>query len=161
MAKVPMTPGGFKRLKVRLRQLRKVERPQNIKDIETARAHGDLSENAEYHAAKDKQGMIVAQIAEIEANLADAQVIDPATLNHDKIVFGATVKMLDMDSDEERVYTIVGSVETDVSLGRISIDSPIARSLIGRKEGDAITVKTPKGVRELEILEISYASLDE
>jgi len=160
MAKIPITPKGYRDLQKKLRHLRKVERPKNIKDIEVARSHGDLSENAEYHAAKERQGIIVAQIADTEARLADADVIDPARLNLEKIAFGATVKMLDTESDEEKLYTIVGSTETDVSRGRISIESPIARSLIGRAAGDAVTVTTPRGAKEFEILEISYIELE-
>lgn len=160
MAKIPITPHGHRSLKEKLKHLKKVERPKNIKDIEIARSHGDLSENAEYHAAKERQAMIVAQIAEIERNLAEAEVIDPSRLKLDRIAFGATVKMLDADTEEEKTYTIVGSVEADVSRGYISIDSPIARSLLGKEEGDAITVTTPRGAREFEILEIAYMEIE-
>ena len=157
MAKVPMTPEGYKALTERLKQLKTVDRPQNIKDIEVARSHGDLSENAEYHAAKERQAMIAAQLAEVEHNIAEAQVIDPSTLDHDKVVFGATVRLMDEESEKEKTYQIVGAVEADVSKGKISIDSPIARSLIGKEEGDAVTVQTPGGPREFEILGISYS----
>ena len=156
MDKVPMTPEGFKALQKKLKNLKSVERPQNIKDIETARAHGDLSENAEYHAAKERQAIIAAQIAETEHNIASAQVIDPATLNHDKVVFGATVTLIDLESDEKKVYKIVGAPEADASNGKISIISPIARALIGKAEGDDVTVRAPGGVREYEIMKIVY-----
>ncbi len=157
MAKVPMTPEGHKKLHEKLKRLKSVERPQNIRDIETARAHGDLSENAEYHAAKERQAMIVAQIAEAEHSLAEAQVIDPSQLDHDKIVFGATVKLVDTESEEEKIYKIVGACEADAANGKISIDSPIARSLIGQEEGACITVRTPGGARELEVLSVTYS----
>jgi transcription elongation factor GreA len=152
----PMTPEGFKRLQDELKRLKSVERPKNVQDIEVARAHGDLRENAEYHAAKERQSHIAARIAYLEDRIARAQVIDPATIVHEKVVFGATVRITDVDSGEEIVYSIVGEHESDARNGRISIESPIAKSLIGKEENDVVKVTTPRGVREFEILEIRY-----
>ncbi len=154
--KVPMTPQGFQKLKDELKRFKSVERPQNIRDIEEARAHGDLSENAEYSAAKERQSHIAGKIAELEDKIARAQVIDPSTLNHSKVVFGATVKLLDVDNNEEVIYQIVGADESDVKAGKISIQSPIAKSLIGKSKDDLVKIITPKGTRELEILEIWF-----
>jgi len=156
MQRIPMTPGGQKKLQNELKHLKSVERPKNVADIERARDHGDLSENAEYDAAKEHQAHISCRMQEIEHKLASAQVIDPATLDHDKVVFGATVKLHDLDSGEELSYKIVGADETDISKGRISIESPIARALIGKEEGDEVKVSTPKGVREFEVVGIEY-----
>lgn len=153
---VPITPEGLARLKEELKRYKSVERPQNIKDIEIARAHGDLSENAEYSAAKERQGHINGRIAELEDAISRAQVIDPATLQHDKIVFGATVRLSDTDSGEEITYQIVGTYESDVKAGKISIESPLAKSLIGKTADDLVTFRTPGGSKEYEILEISY-----
>ena len=153
---IPMTPEGLKRLQEDLKYLKSVERPKNIADIETARAHGDLSENAEYAAAKERQSHIAGRLAEIEDKIARAQVIDPSKLSHQKIVFGATVKLADVDSGEEVRYQIVGGHESDVKNGKISIESPIAKSLIGKEIGDVAKVVTPRGAREFEILEIKY-----
>lgn len=154
--KIPITPQGLQKLKDELKRLRSVEMPEIVKAIEVARDHGDLSENADYDAAKNRQGQIVSRMTELEDKIARAQVIDPSTLDHDKIVFGATVKVLDVDSDEEMEYQIVGADESDVKQGKISIQSPIARSLIGKKVGDAAKIVTPKGSRELEVLEINF-----
>ncbi len=151
-----MTPEGYQKLVEELKYLKSVERPKNIQDIEEARAHGDLKENAEYAAAKDRQSHIAGRTVELEDRIARAQVIDPATINHDKIVFGATVKLSDVDSGEKVVYQIVGGHESDVKQGKISIDSPIAKSLIGKEENDVVKVVTPRGAREFEILEIKY-----
>lgn len=153
---IPMTPEGFKKLQEELKYLKSVERPRNVEDIERARALGDLSENAEYHAAKEKQGMIARRTAEVEDHLAGAQVIDPATIDHTKIVFGATVKLKDVESGEELRYQIVGGDESDVKKGKISIESPLAKSLIGKETSDVVNVVTPRGAREFEILEIKY-----
>lgn len=153
---VPMTPEGLKRLQEELKHIKSVERPKNVLDIEIARAHGDLRENAEYAAAKEKQGHIARRIAEIEHQIANAHVIDPATITHEKIVFGATVKLVDVDSGEEVVYQIVGGHESDVRIGKISVESPIAKSLIGKELNDVVKVVTPRGSREFEVLEIKY-----
>lgn len=158
--KIPMTPAGHKKLQEELKRLKSVERPKNIRDIEEARAHGDLSENAEYHAAKERQGHIAAQIADVENRLARAQIIDPKTIVHEKVVFGATVKMTDADSGDEISYTIVGAHEADIKVGRISVDSPIAKALIGKMVGDLAKVVTPRGAREFEILEILYGEIE-
>ena len=156
MSKIPMTPQGYKALQDKLKHLKSVERPKNIKDIEVARSHGDLSENAEYHAAKERQGIIAAQMAATEHSLASAQVIDPAEMDHDKVVFGATVRLMDEETEEEKTYQIVGAAEADVKSGKISVESPIARSLIGQEEGASVKVNTPRGPREFAILKISY-----
>jgi len=156
--RIPMTPDGLKKLQVELKHIKSVERPRNIEDIEIARAHGDLSENAEYTAAKERQAYLSLRMGQLEDTIARAQVIDPGTLDHSRIVFGATVGMSDVDSGEEVTYQIVGGHESDIKKGRISIDSPIAKSLIGKEVGDVARVVTPKGVRELEILSISYRS---
>ncbi|GBD96128.1 MAG TPA: transcription elongation factor GreA [Nitrospirae bacterium] len=156
MNKMPITPQGYQKLKEELDKLLKVERPQNIKAIAEARAHGDLSENAEYHAAKERQSFIAGRIQELQSRLAQSQVIDPASISQDKIAFGATVKLLDVDSDEEKKYMLVGPDESDIKQGRISIQSPIARSLIGKEEGDVVIVQAPAKTIEYEILEIRF-----
>lgn len=153
---IPMTPQGHKKLQEELKHLKSVERPKIVNEIEVARGHGDLSENAEYDAAKEKQGLVMARIAELEDKLACAQIIDPATLTHDRIVFGASVRIVDVDSGEELAYQIVGAYESDVRQGKISIDSPIAKSLIGKEQSDVVRVVTPRGAREFEILEVVY-----
>jgi transcription elongation factor GreA len=154
--KVPMTPEGQNRLRIELKKLKEVEMPQTIKDIATARDHGDLSENAEYHAAKDRQGMIHARSTYIEDLIGRAEVIDPSKLSGSRVQFGATVTLLNLDTDEEVVYQIVGSEESDIKLRRISIASPLARSLIGREVGGEAVVKLPSGTREYEIQAIEY-----
>lgn len=156
MNKIPMTPEGYKKLQTRLKHLKAVERPKVIEAIEVARGHGDLSENAEYDAAKEHQQQLTLEIKQIEHQLSSAQIIDPSTMDHDKVVFGATVTLHDIDSDEERCYQIVGASESNVENGKISIESPIGRSLIGKMEGDTVKVSTPKGMREFEILNIEY-----
>ncbi len=152
----PMTIGGYRRLQEELQNLKTVERFRLSKMIEEARAHGDLSENAEYHAAKDAQGLMEAKIRDLESRLSTAQVVDVSTLSGDKVVFGATVGLCDLDSGEERRFTIVGEDEADVNKGLISYKSPIARALIGKHLDDCITVKLPGGSKEYEIREVSY-----
>jgi transcription elongation factor GreA len=159
-AKFPMTPAGLSALRAQLKRLKEVERPQNVKDIEAALEHGDLRENAEYHAAKEKQAEIDARMRECEFRIGRAQVIDPASMDTDKVAFGATVKVLDLDTDEEVVYAIVGEHEADVDQGKVSIMSPIARALLGKAEGDDVTLKLPKGDRELEVVEVTYKAID-
>lgn len=154
--KIPMTPEGQVRLREELKRLKEVELPQVVKDIAAAREHGDLSENAEYHAAKERQGMIVARISFLEQTLARAEVIDPSKLSGNKVQFGAKVKLANVDSGEEQTFQIVGPEEADLKLGRISVASPLARSLIGREAGDEVRVTMPAGARAYEILEISY-----
>ena len=156
MQKVPMTPTGHQKLKAELDNLLKVERPQNIKAIAEARAHGDLSENAEYHAAKERQGFIEGRIQEINGKLALANVIDPSKISHDKVAFGATVKLLDIDTDQEKTFILVGPEEADIKANKISIYSPIAKSLIGKAEGDEVIVKAPAKTFEYEVLEIRF-----
>ena len=152
----PMTPNGHALLSAELENLKKVERPKNIADIAEARAHGDLSENAEYHAAKERQGFIEGRIREIGGKLADAEVVDISTLSTEKVVFGTTVLLLDVDTDEEKTYTIVGRDEADLKNGTISIYSPVARALIGREVGDFVEVIAPAKTLEYEILKISF-----
>lgn len=153
---IPMTPEGLKKLQQELKLIKSVERPKNIEDIERARAQGDLSENAEYTAAKERQSYLSFRLAQLEDTIARAQVINPSEINHHKVVFGATVKMSDVDNGESVTYQIVGGHESDIKNGKISIESPIAKSLIGKEVGDVARVTTPKGAREFEILEIGY-----
>jgi transcription elongation factor GreA len=157
MTKIPLTRRGVEKLKDELQRLKSVERHAVIRAIAEARAQGDLSENAEYDAAKDKQGFIEGRIREIEAKLAAAQVIDPATLDADgRVVFGATVVLEDEASGARVTYQIVGDDEADLKLGLISISSPIARALIGKTEGDVADVQAPGGVRHYEIVDVRY-----
>ncbi len=151
MDKVPMTEVGKQMLEAELKRLLSVERPSVIKAIEEARSHGDISENAEYEAAKERQGLIEGRILEVQGKIASAEVIDPKSIKSDRIVFGATVTLLETESDEVVTYQIVGLDEADVKNGKISIMSPIARSLIGRDKGDTVIVNSPKGDREYEI----------
>lgn len=154
--RIPMTPVGQKLLMERLKFLKQVERPKNIEAIEVARGHGDLSENADYDAAKEKQQHISREIGEIEHKLSLAQIIDPKTINSEKIVFGATVTLSNLDDGEKATYSIVGSDESDISKGLISIESPIARAIIGKEEGDEVKVKTPKGIKSFEVISVKY-----
>ena len=157
MSKVPLTARGADQLNAELKELKSVARPQVIKAISEARAHGDLKENAEYHAAREQQGFIEARIRDIEHKLAHAQVIDVTTLDAGgKVVFGSTVELLDEESGAEVRYQIVGEDEADIKAGRISITSPIARALIGREEGDEVDLRTPGGDRSYEILAVEY-----
>ena len=153
--KVPMLAEGHRKLNDEVRHLKIVERPAVIEAIEVARAHGDLSENAEYHAAKERQGQIEASIAELEDKLARAQVIDPSTLSGDRVVFAATVDLVDED-DREVTYQIVGQVEADAKRGRISYNSPLGRALIGRKVGEEVEVVTPGGDKSFEIKQVRF-----
>ena len=152
-----MTVAGAERLKHELHRLKTVDRPEVIQAIAEARAHGDLSENADYDAAKERQGFIEGRISDVEAKLANAQVIDPATLDVPHVVFGATVALADLDSSDQVTYQIVGDDEADIRHGKISINSPIARALIGKGEGDVAEVQAPGGVRSYEILSVRYA----
>lgn len=155
--KVPMTPAGYAKLKEELKRLKEVDLPQVVKDITTAREHGDLSENAEYHAAKEKQGMIVARISFIEQTLSRAEVIDPSRLSGSKVQFGATVKLYNLDNGEEQSFQIVGPEEADIKQHLISIASPMARGLLGHEAGDEVKLMMPSGSRTYKILEISYS----
>ena len=157
MKKAPITVDGAEKLKVELQRLKSTERPRIIQAIAEARAHGDLSENAEYHAAKEQQGFVEGRIAELEAKMSHAQIIDPKTVNADgKVVFGATLNLMDEQSGQEVTYQIVGDYEADIAQGQISISSPIARALIGKTEGDVVEVQVPSGTRSYEILEVRY-----
>lgn len=157
MQKSPMTVQGEKRLREELEQLKGVERPKVIEAIAEAREHGDLKENAEYHAAREQQGFIEGRIQEIEAKLSNAQVIDISALpKTGKVVFGATVELLNLDTDEEVTYTLVGEDEADLKVNKISYTSPIARGLIGKEEGDVALIQTPKGKVEYEINKVIY-----
>jgi transcription elongation factor GreA len=157
MNKVPLTVVGAEKLKSELLRLKTVERPRVIQAIAEARAHGDRSENAEYHAAKEQQSFIEGRIAEIEGKLSSAQIIDPKTVNAEgRVVFGATVDILDEDSNAEATYQIVGDDEADIAQGMISISSPIARALIGKEAGDSVEVRVPDGTRHYEILDVRY-----
>jgi transcription elongation factor GreA len=155
-ASVPMTTRGHQRLLEELKRLKTVERPKNVREIEEARGHGDLSENAEFHAAKERQSLLDVQIRDIEDKLARAQVIDVSKLSGDKVVFGATVSLSDSDTGDKVVYQIVGDHEAEPKNGKISISSPVARALIGKTEGEEVQVRTPTGVRKLEILSVEY-----
>jgi transcription elongation factor GreA len=155
-SRVPMTPEGHRRLEALIKDLKAVQRPAIMIAIEEARAHGDLRENAEYHAAKEKQALIEAQIASTDDKLARAQVIDPTTLEMDKVAFGATVTVRDTSTDEQLVYKIVGGEEADVRVGLISYDAPLARALVGKEEGDTVRFNAPKGLRTFEILNVEY-----
>lgn len=157
----PMTPRGQKKLRDELKRLREVERPKNVQDIEIARAHGDLKENAEYAAAKERQSFIEGRLREIEGTIALSEVIDPGKLSGSRVVFGATVRLTDTDSGEEVVYNIVGDHEGDIKEGRIAISAPLARALIGREQGDTVTLRTAKGSREYQIQEIKFIAVDE
>lgn len=157
MATIPLTVHGAQLLKDELQRLKQIERPAVINAIAEARAQGDLSENAEYDAAKERQGFIEGRIAEIESKLATAQVIDPRTLNAEgRVVFAATVDLEDVETGESVTYQIVGDDEADIKLGKVSISSPIARALIGKVAGDLAEVKAPGGVREYEVLDVRY-----
>lgn len=152
-----MTPEGHAKLREELKRLREVELPQVVKDIGTAREHGDLSENAEYHAAKERQGMIVARISYIEQALSRAEVIDPSKLSGSKVQFGAKIRLCNVDTSKEENFRIVGPEEADIKTGRISVASPLARGLLGREVGDEVKLQMPAGPRTYEILEISFS----
>jgi transcription elongation factor GreA len=157
LIQIPVTVKGAEMLKLELQRLRSEDRPSVILAIAEARAQGDLSENAEYEAAKEKQSFIEGRIAELESKLSNLQIIDPATLNADgRVVFGATVRFEDLDSGEAKTYQIVGEDEADIKGGKVSVGSPIARALIGKSEGEIAEVQSPGGIKELEVLEVTY-----
>jgi transcription elongation factor GreA len=157
LGKVPLTVAGAEKLRIELHDLKVVQRPMIITAIAEARAHGDLSENAEYHAAKERQSFIEGRIAELEGKISNAQVIDPKTLDADgRCVFGSTIDLEDLSKGEEVTYQIVGEDEADIKVGKISVSSPLARALIGKSAGDVAEVVAPGGVREYEILEVKY-----
>ena len=156
MEKIPLTRAGYEKLDAELRHLKSVERPEIIAAISEARAHGDLSENAEYHSAKEKQSFIEGRIKELEGVISLAEVIDTSRLSG-PIKFGATVRLVDEDTDEERTYQIVGEYEADIENGRLNVRSPLARSLIGKTVGDSVEVRTPGGEKSYEVLAVSYS----
>ena len=157
--KIPMTPACFDRLRHELKQIKEHDRAENVRDIEVARDHGDLRENAEYHAAKERQALLDGRMRYLEGRIGFAQVIDPATVKEVKITFGATVTLTDVDNDTEVVYHIVGEDESDASSGKISISAPIARAMLGKRKGDEVIVKLPKGDREYEVVRVEYKAI--
>lgn len=159
-SRIPMTPRGKAMLDDELKRLKSIERPRIVKEIEIARAHGDISENAEYHAAKDKQGQVEARIRMLDDRLARAQVIDGRGQSDVKVSFGATVVLSDTDSGDEVTYTIVGEDEADIGRGLISVTSPVARAIMGKERDASVRVQVPKGMRELEIREIRFELLE-
>ena len=152
-----MTPRGHAALEKELKHLKSEERPAIIRAIAEAREHGDLSENAEYHSAREKQGFIEGRIKELEGVISLAEVIDPAKMSGDTVKFGATVTLVDEDTEEEKTYQIVGEHEADIENGRLNVRSPLARALIGKEEGDSVEVRTPGGTRDYEVTSVSYA----
>ena len=157
MSKIPITLAGAEKLRVELHRLKTVDRPSVITAIAEARAQGDITENAEYEAARERQGFIEGRIIELEAKLANAQIIDPKLLDDDgRVVFGSTVEVMDTSSDKSTTYQIVGEDEADIKLGKLSYSSPIAKALIGKSEGDVAEVRTPGGVKEFEIVDVKY-----
>ena len=156
----PMTPAGLRTLKAELKQIREIDRPRNVQEIEEALEHGDLRENAEYHAAKDRQAELDARMRFAEYRISRSKVIDPSKESSAKVAFGATVTVLDMETDKEDTYSIVGEHEFDVDRGRISFKSPIARVLMGKEEGDEAVLKLPRGDRELEVVSVEYKALE-
>lgn len=156
MEKIPMTAAGFKGLEDELNRLKNEDRHEVIKAIAEARAHGDLSENAEYHAAKERQSFIEGRVLELEDQIGRAEIIDVAKLSGNRIKFGATVTLVDEDTDEERRFQIVGDVESDAKRGRISLSSPIARALIGKSKGDTVEVAAPGGARSYEVVKVEF-----
>ena len=159
-ARIPITASGLRRLKEELKQLQTVERVKISREIEVARAHGDLRENSEYHAAKEKQSHIEGRILTLNDSIARAEVIDISRLAGDKVVFGATVKLLDVESDKEVTYTLVGELEADIKRRLISVTSPLARGLIGKVVGDLATVQSPGGAREYEVVDVLFEEFD-
>ena len=156
LKRIPITPAGYQKLQEELERLLKVDRPNNIKNISEARAHGDLSENAEYHAAKEQQSFLEGRIQELKTKLALADVIDPSKISQNKIAFGAKVRVVDLDSDEKKTFCLVGPDEADVKSGKISVSSPVGRALLNKEVGDVVSIKVPARTLEYEILEISF-----
>ena len=156
MQRIPLTPEGFRKIKEELEKLMKVDRPRNVQAIAEARAHGDLSENAEYHAAKEQQSFIAGRIDELKTKIAMAQVIDPSKIKQSSVGFGAKVKVLDTEADVEYVFILVGTEEADLKQGKISLTSPVGKALIGKEVGDTAIIKAPARTIEYEILEIAF-----
>lgn len=158
--KEPMTPFGFTKITKELEHLKNIARSEIAKEIQVAAQLGDLKENAEYHAAKEKMNLLESRVSHLEMLVYKAHVIDPATLEHKRISFGSTVKLIDLDTDEELVYTIVGSVESNASKGLISMASPLARSLLGKTTGDEVVANLPSGAKEFEVIEVTYKEIE-
>ncbi len=156
MRRYPITPAGQTRMRAELKQLVEVERGACVKAIEIARAHGDLSENSEYDDAKHRQGLCEAKIRDLKGRLAAAEVIDPSTLSGDRVMFGARVTLEDVDTDEELTYQLVGTYEADLKVGRISVESPIGKALLGKEVDDEVKIRVPKGTRVVSILKVEY-----
>jgi len=157
--KEPMTKFGYEKLSAEMNYLKNTERPEIVKEIEVALEHGDLKENAEYHAAKEKQRLIDARLNELSDLLGSAQIVDPSELQHARVSFGSTVVLCDMDTDEEITYTIVGGCESNPDVGLISFNSPLAKQILGKEEGDELKAKLPGGVKEFEVLEVKYQEI--
>ena len=155
----PMTLFGYEKLQAEVKDLKEVKRPQTVKDIEEALEHGDLKENAEYHAAKENQRLIDGRLAELAKLIGSSKIVDPSELEHAKISFGSTVVMTDLNTDEEFTYTIVGGCESNPDMGLISFGSPLAKQLLGKEEGDEVKVQLPGGVKEFEIEEVKYQEI--
>lgn len=160
MDKEPMTLAGYNKVTKELEHIKSVERPETVIALDEARQLGDLSENAEYHSAKDKLSLLDIQIAELSNTISKAVIVDPSVLPHDKVSFGSSVKLVDIDNDEEFTYTIVGGVESNVEKGLISFNSPLAKQLMGKEEGDELSANLPGGVRTFEVLEVYYKELE-
>ncbi len=156
MRKFPITPEGYKKLEKEIKDLKHIDRPKVIEDIAEAREHGDLSENAEYHAAREKQSFIEGKIIDLEDKFSRADIIDSSKFSNNSVKFGATVKLINDETEKEETYHIVGEYEADTSKGRISIQSPLAKAIIGKKAGDFIEVSTPRGIKSYEVLKINY-----
>ncbi|MBU0632094.1 transcription elongation factor GreA [bacterium] len=155
----PMTKYGYQKLQAEINHLKLVERPQTVKDIEDALEHGDLKENAEYHAAKEKQKLIDTKLIELAEMVTNAQIVDPSELEHSRVSFGSTVTLSDLGSGEQVTYTIVGGCESNPDIGLISFNSPLAKQLLGREEGDDVKVRLPSGMKEFEIEEVKYQEI--